>query len=332
VQSESRLDRSLWAIVLMVAVALLIANFARRPLFGGDGNAAGFGHPLTLWVTGGEADSQSRLVARQVAACWSLDGQSVNVGVLPGSMASAVVDFLRGARNAPDQMLLVTSGTLADVVHDELAARGSETRERAQQAAQLLSSAPTVSLLGSDALTLAVRANSPLVSTEGLLSLMRRRPAQPFVGVAEDAWLQGNLAALAQLAGVSGRMPFNAYRSSRLALASLIAGEAGVALAPHSSLAADIDEGRVRALAWPGGRTPRSWVALLAPHGLDAGQLATLRRQASGLCAGGTWQRLLRADGLTPARGGAQALAFVHDGLAEAVRLQLLAARIVRDN
>jgi hypothetical protein len=333
VQPESTLDRSLWTIVLLAAVALVLANFAQRPLFGGDGEASGFGHPLTLWVTGGEADSQTRSVARQIAACWDLGGEHVSVGVLPGSSSAAVADFLRGAHRTPEELLLVTSTMLADIAHDERAAPDSEARERAQQAAGLLALAPPVSLLGSDALTLAVRASSPPRSTEQLLALMRERPTEPFIGVAEDSWLQGNLAVLAESAGVRGRLPFDAYRSSGLALASLTAGEIGVVLAQRSSLAAPLAEGRVRTLPWPGAAPPHAWDALLAPGGLTAAQVAGLRRQASTLCPGGAWQRLLRTDGLSPARAGSvPEPGFVRDGLGEASRLQALAARIVRGN
>jgi hypothetical protein len=331
VQLESRLDRSLWTIVLLVAVGLVIANFAQRPLFGRDSEASGFGHPLTLWVTGGESDSQSRAVARQVAACWQLGGRPVSVGVLPGSSTAAVADFLRIAHRAPDELLLITSTTFADLARDERAAPGSETRERAQQTARLLTQAPPVSLLGSDPLTLAVSSSAHARTTGQLLALMRERPAEPFIGIAEDSWLEGNLAELAQIAGVQGRLPFDTYRSSRLALASLSAGEIGVVLAQRSSVARATAEGRVRMLPWPGASAPHGWDALLAPRGLGAAQIGALRRQASASCPSGTWQRLLRADGLAPARSGSvPGMSFVHEGLDEASRLQALAARIVR--
>jgi LysR substrate binding domain len=332
VHSESRLDRSLWTIVLTVAVGLVIANFAQGPLFGNDGEASGFTRPLTLWIAGGETGSQTESVARQVAACWELGGRSTSVGVLPGSSTSAVVDFLGHRDRTPDQLLLLTSLTLADIAHEARETAGSEARERAQQATRLLADSPLVSLLGSDPLTLAVRADSPLRSTGQLLALMRERSSQPLIGIAEDTWLQGNLAALAVDAGVGGEMPFDAYRSSREAVVSLDAGEIGVVLAPRIALARDIQDGRLRALSWPGAATPRAWVALLAPRGLDAIQLASLRQQADGLCAGGTWQRMLRGDGLTPQEPRhTVAVSFVHDGLAEATRLQALAAQIVRD-
>lgn len=342
VRTESSLDRTLWTLALLVAIALVIASFAQRPLFGGDGEASGFGRPLTLWVASGEAGSQTEAVAHQVAACWDLGGRAVSVGVLPGSPTSAVVDFLRRPHRAADELLVVTSTTLAEVAHAEREASAAETRERAQQAARLLARAPAVALIGSDPLTLDVRAGSPLHSTAQLLALLRSEPARPLVGIAENAWLQGNLAVLASAAGVQGQMPFSAFRSSREALASLGSSDVRVVLAPRSAIAGDLRSRTVRTLPWPdaqspetgdlAGGTPRAWMALLAPRGLGAGALAGLRRQAGSLCTRGTWRQLLRSDGLTPAlRGSAAPRGFVGGSLGEAARLQALAARIVRE-
>jgi hypothetical protein len=334
-QSESRFDRSLWTIALALAAALVIVNFAQRPLFGGDGEASGFGSPLTLWVTGGEAESQTRLVARQVAACWNLGvgGRQASVGVLSGSTASALVDFLQHTHPTPDELLLVTSTTLADVAHDERAAPGSEARELAQRAASLLDEAPVVRVIGSDALTLAVRDSSRLHDTGQLTALMRTRPAQPLIGISQNNWLQGNLAALVQSAEVDGQLPFDSYNSSRLALAALMSGEVEVVLARRSGVASDLAAGHVRTLAWPvGAGSPRSTVELLAPRGLDPNRLTMLRKQSAELCPGSTWRRLMHTDGLTSSRATTSpASDFLRKNLLEATNLQELAARIVRD-
>jgi hypothetical protein len=343
VRREPTLDRTLWTLALLIATALVIASFVQRPLFGGDGVAAGFGRPLTLWVASGEAGSQTEAVAHQVAACWDLDGRAVTVGVLPGSPTSAVVDFLRHPHRAADELLVVTSTTLADIARAESEALAAETRERAQQAARLLSGAPAVSLVGSDPLTLAVRSSSSLGSSSQLLALLRAEPARPLVGVAESAWLQGNLALLAQTARVQGQMPFSSFRSSREALASLGSSDVRVVLAPRSAVQDGLRGGTVRTLPWPSSQqpaaesgataaTPRAWIALLAPRGLSSHKLAALRHQAGSLCTPATWRRLLRSDGLTPAsRANATPQNFVADGIGEASRLQALATRIVRE-
>lgn len=335
---ESGFDRTLWTVALVAAIALVIASFAQHPLFGGDGEASGFGRPLTLWVASGEAGSQTEAVAHQVAACWDLDGRSVSVGVLPGSPTSAVVDFLRRRHRAPDELLVLTSTTLAEIARAEGDAPASEAQERARQAASLLSRAPAVALVGSDPLTLAVRANSSLHGTAQLLALLRGQPSRPLVGIAESAWLQGNLALLARSAGVQGQMPFSSFRSSREATASLGSSDVHVVLAPRSALSGELRDGNLRTLSWPGTSPrrrsdgPQGWMALMAPRGLNPAQLSGLRRQAGALCGHRTWRRLLRADGLTPAAGGSAVPGgFVMRGLAEATRLQGLAARIVRE-
>ncbi|HEU0249652.1 MAG TPA: hypothetical protein VFR48_02905 [Solirubrobacteraceae bacterium] len=342
VRHESSFDRTLWMAVLAAAIAIVLASFVRHPLFGGDGEASGFGRSLTVWVASGEAGSQTEAVAHQVAACWDLDGRSVSVGVLPGSPTSAVVDFLRRPHRAPDELLVVTSTTLSDIAHAEREAIAAETRERARQAARLLSNAPAVALIGSDPLTLAVRAGSPLDSTSALLSLLRAQSAQPLVGIAESSWLRGNLAVLAHSAGVEGQMPFSSFRSSREALASLGSSDVRVVLAPRSAVASDLHDGVAQVLSWPNtqavsrrgatGAVPQAWMALLAPRGLSAAQLAGLHRQATSLCTPTTWGRMLRSDGLRPADGDSEVPRdFVRDSLGEAAQLQQLASRVVRE-
>lgn len=341
VRPESSLDRTLWTLVLLVVIAVVLASFAQRPLFGGDGEAAGFGRPLTLWVASGESGSQTEAVAHQVAACWNLNGRSVSVGVLPGSPTAAVVSFLRRPHRTADELLVVTSTTLADIAHAERVAAATETQERAEQAARLLSHAPAVTLIGSDPLTLAVRTGSPLRSTPELLSLLRAESARPQVGIAENAWLQGNLAVLAQAAGVRGQMPFSSFRSSREALASVGSNDVRVVLAPRSAVENDLRDDAVRTLQWPStqiageqslaSHPPQAWMALLAPRGLNATQLASLRHQAGSLCTRNAWRRLLRSDGLTPASSSNKIPHdFVRHSLGEAAQLQQLAARIVR--
>ncbi|HEY2631428.1 MAG TPA: hypothetical protein VGI26_03515 [Solirubrobacteraceae bacterium] len=332
---EPSFDRTLWTIVLVAAIALVIASFAQRSLFGGDGEASGFGRPLTLWVASGEAGSQTEAVAHQVAACWDLDGRAVNVGVLPGSPTSAVVDFLRQPHREPNELLVVTSTTLADIAHAEREAVATEAQERARQAARLLTGAPSVALIGSDPLTIAVRASSSLRTTTQVLSLLRGQPTRPLVGISENLWLQGNLAVLAQAAGVQGDMPYSSFRSSREAIASVGSTDVRVVLAPASAVSADVRGGSLRTLPWPanaGPSSPRAWIALMAPRGLDASQLDGLRHQAGTLCTRDSWRRLLRSDGLSPAsRGSSVPRGFVRDSLSEASRLQTLAARMVRE-
>jgi hypothetical protein len=328
------MDRTLWMMVLTVAVVLVVLSFARQPLLGGDGDASGFGAPLTLWVPSSQAGGQAEAVARQAAACWDSGGRSATVGVLPGSSSTAVADFLSRTHGSSSELLLLTSTTLSDIAHDSIDAPSSEAGESAQRAARLLARTPPITVLGVDALTLAVRADSPIHTTTQLLSLMRQDPSRPLLGVAEDTWLQGNLAALAQSADLHGQIPYSAFRSSREAVVSLDAGEVEVVVAPHSALYEDLRSGRLRQLRWPNsdGTPPHAWVAVVAPTGLSTAELATLRSQARRLCAGTSWTRLLHGDGLSPISSSRHRLdSFLRKGIGEASQLQSLAARTVRN-
>ena len=333
--SESPLDRTLWTVTLAVAVVVVVLSFARQPLLGGDGEASGYSAPLTLWLPASQAGGQAEAVAQQAAACWDSSRRTATVGVLPGSSSTAVVDFLSRTHGTSADLLLVTSTVLSDIAHESIDTPFSEAGENAQRAVRLLARTQPIAVLGVDTLALAVRSSSPIHTTAELLSLMRQDPSRPLLGVAEDTWLQGNLAALAQSANLHGQIPYSAYRSSREAVMSLDAGEVEVVVAPRSALRGDLRSGRLRELPWPGsaGAPPRAWVAVIAPNGLSPAELSTLRDQARRLCAGATWTRLLRGDGLSPAPSSpAPALdRFVRDGIGEANRLQGLAARIVRD-
>jgi tripartite-type tricarboxylate transporter receptor subunit TctC len=190
-----------------------------------------------------------------------------------------------------------------------------------------------VAVLGSDPLVLAVRANSSVHTTAQLLSLLRHPSARPLLGVAQNTWLQGNLAALAQSADLQGQVPYSVYRTSREAVVSLDAGEVEVVVAPHSALRMELHSDRLRELPWPAslGAVPDAWLAIVAPAGLSSAELAALRSQAHHLC-GGTWTEMLRSDGLSPvAPSRLQLEDFLHTDIDEANRLQILATRIVRN-
>lgn len=334
-REESQLDRTLWTVVLTAAVVLVVLSFARQPLLGGEGEASGFSAPLTLWLPASQAGSQAEAVAQQAAACWDGSGRPATVGVLPGSSSAAVSDFLSHTRGASADLLLLTSTTLSEIAHDNIDTPSSEAGESAQRAVRLLARTPPIAVLGVDALTLAVRAGSPIHDTAQLLALMRRDPSRPLLGVADDAWSQGNLAALAQSANLHGQIPYSAFRSAREAIVSLDAGEVEVVVAPHSALHGALHDGQLRELPWPsgGGTTPpHAWIAVVAPTGLSTTELATLRSQSRRLCAGVSWTRMLRGDGLSPASPSRPQLdRLVRDGIGEANRLQSLATRIVRN-
>ncbi len=330
---ETSFDRSLWTIVLTIVVAIVIFSFAEGPLTASDEPAAALAQPLTLWVAGGEASAETETLAHQAAACWQLSGHQADVGVLPGGAVDAVGDFLHRAHGASDDLLMLTSATLSEIAYEALRPPGSPARERAQATARQLLDATPVAILGRDSTSLAVRSSSPIHNTSQLFALLRSHTSEPLLGVAAGAGLEGSLANLAQSAGVVGEMPFNAYRSSREAVVSLDAGEADAIIAPHSVLAADLRKGALRQLAWPAPvAVNQGWVAIMAPSGLNARAVASLREQAAQLCNGDGWRERLRHDGLSPVRANPDSLhELIRGGLSEAGHWQELAVRVVRD-
>lgn len=331
---ETTFDRSLWTIVLTIAVVVVVFSFARGPLTGSEGPASALARPLTLWVAGGEAAGQTEALAHQAAACWQVAGRHPTVGVLPGGSVEAVGDFLRSTHGASSDLLILSSATLSEIAYEALRPPGSPARARAQAAAQRLLEATPVAVIGADSLSLAVRSSSAIRSTTELLSLLRDGSSHPLLGVAAEAWLEGGLATIAKSAGIQGEMPFDAYRSSREAVVSLSAGEADAIVAPHSALATGVRNGGLRELPWPAAQSDdaRGWVAIMAPSGLRPSAVSSLRQQASQLCNGSGWRRELRADGLSPAHAGPRALgSLIRGGLDEAGRLQALTAHVVRN-
>jgi hypothetical protein len=334
VANETTFDRSLWTIVLTIAVAVVVFSFAEGPLTSSDGTASALAHPLTLWVAGGESAGQTEALAHQAAACWQLGGRQANVGVLTGGSVEAVGDFFHRAHGTPDELLLMSSATLSDIAYEALRPPGSPARARAQAAARRLLEATPVAVLGKDSMALAVRSESSIRDTSQLLAILHGPQTRPLLGVAAEAWLEGSLATLAQSAGVEGEMPFSAYRSSREAIVSLDEGESDAIVAPHSALAPGLKHGGLRQLAWPvaPSANSQSWVAILAPSGLSSGAIAVLRRQAATLCNGDGWRARLREDGLSSSKASPSSLrSMIRGGLNEANRLQTLATKIVRN-
>jgi hypothetical protein len=331
---ESSFSRALWTVALTAAVVIVVLSFARRPLLESDGATPDFSRPLVLWVTGDEASGQAAALASQAASRWGAAGHGATVGVLPGDSSTAVLDFLQHMR--PNELMLVTSATLAGIVRDRAdRLLPEEVRERARRASRLLERANSVALLAVDPLGLVVRAGSPIDTASQVLSLLHRTPPRPLFEVAANAWLQDNLAELVHAAGLHGAIPYGVFGSSRQAVRSLDAGEDGVAVAPRSMLRDEVRSGRLRELGWPseGSLKPRSWIAVLATPGLGSARISALRSQADALEAGADWRRLLAREGLSPARRSPSRLrSFLHDSLHEASQLQAIAARVMREH
>lgn len=319
--SQSAAARTVWAVVLAAAIAAVILNFVSNPSNGGP--LSRVAEHVTLWVPAAAADPIGEVVAQQTSGYWTAGRQSSSVGTLSGPAQAAVARFLRRGdpqvrqAAASANLLVLTSSTLSSVA----------TGRRGQL---LIERAPVVSVLARDPLELAVGEDSPLHSGAALLAALRADPGQRLFAAASDPWLAGNLAALVAGAKLDGKVFYAEMPSSGAAVESVQAGESQVVLAPRSALEQAVRKHRLRVLPWPEGKAPETWVALTAPVGTSARQLAKLQRQAKAITGQPGWRSLLASEGLTPVSLPTGRLrSFLRAGAANAQRLQALAARMI---
>jgi hypothetical protein len=330
---ESELGRILWCLVLIGTLAVVVASFLQRPLFGEDGEASGFAQPMTLWVASADFADEAQRVIEQATSRWDTPTRIASAEVLPGGSVAGVTSFLARVHDNPDELLVISSSTLADVAHDRAAPRASEVGMQARYAAALLERAPVIAVVCTDPLLLAVPRDSPLHSLQGL-STDGMAGSTPLFSVAQESWETANLAALVERYGLTGRIPYSVASSAHAAVTATETGQASVVLAPRSEIRGQLRAGRMRQLPWPAdrGSAPQSWIAILGPTGLSAAQLQYLRARARELYSGSAWATVLRADGLSPASSAPAALArFVNTNLARAIALQGTAARLVHE-
>jgi putative tricarboxylic transport membrane protein len=332
-QRESNLGRALWMLVLTGVIAVVVASFAQRPLFGKDGEASGFTPTVTLWVASANPSDEAERVIQQAASRWDTRTRASSAEVLPGGSVAGVASFLDRVHNNPSDLLVISSTTVADIAHDRTLPALSDLSLRAQRAAELLRSAPVIAVVSADPLLLAVPRNSPLRDIQGL-SAASQEGSAPLFSVADDNWETSNLARLVERYGLTGRIPYSVVPSSRDAVIDTDSGEASVVLAPRSEIRGELRDGRMRQLPWPEGQgsPPQTWIAIVGPTGLSPQQIASLRVQARKLYESPTWHEILRGDGLSPVSLSAAGLRqFVQSNLEKAARLQDTAARVVDD-
>jgi hypothetical protein len=341
---ESLLGRTLWPVLLVALVGYVVADFVHYPVIASTGSAAVPTPQVTLWVAATESGGEAEVVARDAAASLELHGRSTTIKTLQGGSSQAVAGFLAAGRRgrgthgagssaapAPAQLLVLTSTTLADLARDrdEQLVPGAALEAAVAQA--LLRRAIPIGVLSDDPLALAVPRDAEVRTSGELLAAMRADPARQLFAIDDDAYSRDQLAALVQRAGVPGRTRFSVLPSGREAAAAMELGDANAVLTSRSALAGEARARRLRALAWPfgRGRAPVAWAMLLAPPGMPAAQVATLRRAVAALVREPQWRRVLRRQGRAPAQVGAAALpGFVPARAAEAEQLQRLAREV----
>jgi putative tricarboxylic transport membrane protein len=333
-QRESDAGRVLWTLILVVVIGLVIASFAQRPLLGGDGEAAGFTPRVTLWVASANPSDEAERVVQQAASRWDTRTRASSAEVLPGGSVDGVASFLDRIHGNPSDLLVISSTTIADVAHDSALPALSDAGLRARRVAELLHSAPPIAVLSADPLLLAVPRDSPLKDVQAL-SADTGQSSTPLFSVADDSWETSNLATLVERYGLTGRIPYGVFSSSREAVIDTESGQASVVLAPRSEIRGELRAGKMRQLPWPGdqGAPPETWIAILGATGLSSTQVARLRGEARRLYESPAWRQTLRGDGLSPVSlSTARLRDFVQGNLGQATRLQNIAARVVHED
>jgi tripartite-type tricarboxylate transporter receptor subunit TctC len=330
---EPQLGRILWFLILIGALAAVIASFAQRPLFGEDGEASGFAQPMTLWIASADFVDEAQRVIEQATSRWDTPTRVASAEVLPGGSVTGVTSFLERVHGDPDDLLVISSSTLADIAHDGAAPQASEIGMAARYAMVLLRHAPVIAVVCTDPLLLAVPRDSLLRSLHGL-ARSGAASSTPLFSITRENWETANLAALVERYGLTGRILYSVASSAHAAVTTAETGQASVVLAARSEIRRQLRAGRMRRLPWPPGlgSAPQSWIAILGPTGLSSAQLQSLRARARELYRGAAWEAVLRAAGFSPASLPPAALSrFVDTNLQRAIALQDTAVRLVRE-
>jgi hypothetical protein len=333
VQADSAFARALWPALVLAVLAFVVADFVRHPFLGAESQAAVAPRAhLTLWLAATEASGESAPVVREVADGLLLNGRSAAVGELAGGSSQAVSAFL-GRSESADQLLAVSSETLADLAQERTSTLPGEEPLRAALAQRLLARAVPVAVLGGEPLAIAVAPGSPVRDVGELLAQVRSSAQAHVFAITDDNWATDNLAALVQDAGVEGVVPYRVFPSPQDATLALAAGSADVVIAPRGTLLPEVRAGRLRALAWPpgAGSVPRFWTELLAAPAAPAGSVAALRRQLRALARSGVLPGLPGGSARLHLLCGASLRGFLATQMRSTAELQELALRVERN-
>lgn len=330
-----RAIRLLWPALLLAVVVYVVLDFVDHPFEGAFSIASATPEAhLTLWLAQTESGAATTAIAHDAADELLLYGQPATAGTLSGGASRAVLDFFSHPRS-PEELLAVSSNTIADLAQERVSSLVGEEPLQAARAQRLLAHATPVGVLSDDPLAIAVPPSSPIRSLAELTAQMRAYPQELVFATTEDNWSADNLADLVSQTGVEGVVPYRVYPSAEGAALALSSGEADVLIGPSGQIATEARAKRMRMLGWPSalGAPPHFWVELLAAPGAPRARVRALRHQLSSLIAGAPWHELLRAQGhLAPARplSGAGLLSFLPVRMARAAHLREIALRVER--
>lgn len=323
--------RALWPALLLAVLAYVIVDFAQSPFGSVFSNAVAAPQAhLTLWLAQTETSAPVEVTVHDTAGGLELHGHATTVGALGSGSAHAVVQFFAQHRSA-NELLVVSSDTLADLAQERESALVGEEPLQAALAQRLLARAVPIGLLSEDPLAVAVPESSPIHSVSQLMAAMRADPEEHVFAVTEDNWASDSLAALVQAAGVNGVVRYRVFPASEDLPLALSGGSAEVLLAPRSAILPRLGAGRLRTLPWPAGVRPApTWVELLAAPGTSGADVGRLRAEIQTLVRSPAWRTLLRRGGQVPAPAlsGSSLQGFLASQSADLVSLQQTAARL----
>jgi hypothetical protein len=303
--------RILWLALVVLVAAFVLADFVRSPLFPGSGAGAIAAPKLTLWVPAPEASGPAGQVAASAAAGLDLAGHPTVVKRLRGGTSAALVTLLSRPSRQADDLLVLSSSTLAGIARDETDRIVPGAAGRALEASALLRRAPVAGLLSRERLELAASAGSGIRSGAELVSTIRAAPEAAVFAIPDDTWSHDELASLVDRVGRGGTVPFVSYEDDDLAARARADGLTNVMLASRGEIAAEARSGHLRPLAWPAaaGRPPRSWVVAIAPATYSRARLAELRDWVGTLIAEPRWRHHQRKRFRSPGRRWSPGLA-----------------------
>lgn len=278
-QRETTLGRVAWIVLLLVLGGYVVADFASTPFLSSRGSAALQAAEVSLWTPMGET-GEAETVVQGAAADLELAGHPTVIKSLSGGSSQAVADFfLQPPRDEGNNLLVITSATLADVAHDRRDQLIPGAAEQAVLAAEALRRSTVIGIVESEPIAIGVAADSSIDDPGELVASLREASPDQVVAIADDTWSRVELAVLVDRARVNGNVNFSVFGSGGEAGQAVTISRADVALGTHSSLREYFRDGRLREIRWPFGAetAPRFWVALVAAPDTSEAQVERLR-------------------------------------------------------
>jgi len=298
----------------MKPVAVLLA-FAGSLLLSGGGAAQQYPARTVRLVVGFTAGGATDISARALAQKLSGPlGQQVVVENRPGAASTLASEAV--ARSAPDgHTLLFANATVA--MPSLFAKLGFDVRK----------DLAAVTLVGYGPLVMVAHPSLPMKSAKELIALSRRNPGMLNYGSAGVGSMT-HLGMALFIAMTNVDMVHVPYKGSSQALVGVLTGEAPLMFSSPAAVMAQLQQGRLRAIAVSGtrrsavlpevptlaeaglpGYDATSWYGMLAPAAVARPVIIRLSEESVKALAAPDLKERLLALGIEPAQGGADEFA-----------------------